>query len=490
VSGLRDVPIRQKLLVITTVTVALSLTFAGVVFYIWDYRSYRQYVTQDVGTTAAVVAENVNAAVAFRDPAAASETLSSLRAKPHVAAACVYDEHGAVFAAYSRPGATPTCPEARTGRRQVRDGRGLIVYEPVMLDGKVIGTLYLRRTFEDLDGQMQVQSTILVIIIAVALTVGLLLSNRLHRFVSVPIVRLADVARDVAARRDYSIRAERYGRDELGTLVDAFNEMLAKIQESAAELHRTQEQLERTVGELQEAHRLKDEFLATVSHELRTPLNAMLGWSRMLRVDPGMERDKRQRAVESIERNALAQARIVDDLLDIARIVSGKLRLELRPVHLSAVISAAADVVRPAASTRDVQLVVDAGGVKDDLVLGDADRLQQMIWNLISNGVKFTPGGGLVRVELLRDDQLEVRVSDNGRGIDPEFLPHAFDLFRQGDSSSTREVGGLGLGLAIAQRIVELHGGSITLHSDGRNTGTTAVVRLPALSSRARAALA
>jgi signal transduction histidine kinase len=371
-----------------------------------------------------------------------------------------------------------------------RRGRSLSVFRPVILDGKRVGTVFLRRSLRDIDQQLDVQSALLAAIIAVALGVGLLLSNRLHRMVSGPLVGLAATAREIATRRDYSLRAARYGNDELGTLVDAFNDMLAQIQERTVELQKTKGELERTVGELQEANRLKDEFLATVSHELRTPLNAMLGWARMLRIDDGMDAEKRRRALESIERNAHAQARIVEDLLDVSRIVSGKLRLELRPLGLARVVAAAVDVIRPVAQAREVELVASLHGISDDVVLGDADRLQQMVWNLISNAVKFTPAGGSVRVELLRSDQLELRVADNGRGIDPEFLPHAFDLFRQADSSSTRDVGGLGLGLTIAHRIVELHGGSITLQSDGRNRGTTAIVRLPAFSSRSRAALA
>jgi signal transduction histidine kinase len=296
---------------------------------------------------------------------------------------------------------------------------------------------------------------------------------------------LVQTARGVTTGRDYSLRATRHGDDELGTLVDAFNAMLAQIEQQTAELQRTQETLERTVAELQETSRLKDEFLATVSHELRTPLNAVLGWARMLRITPGEEPEKRARALDSIERNALAQARIVDDLLDMSRIIAGKLRLELKPVSLGAIVTAALDIVRPAADARQVGLLIDGNPSPDDLVLGDPDRLQQMIWNLLSNSVKFTSAGGEVRVELRRNGSLQLRISDTGRGIDPEFLPHAFDLFRQADSSSTREHGGLGLGLAITRRIVDLHGGSIHLDSPGPNQGTVAVVTLPAFSSRA-----
>jgi signal transduction histidine kinase len=263
--------------------------------------------------------------------------------------------------------------------------------------------------------------------------------------------------------------------------------MLAQIQQRAAELQDTKAQLERTVDSLQQANRLKDEFLATVSHELRTPLNAMLGWARMLQVDALQDAAQQKRAVESIERNALAQARIVDDLLDVSRIVTGKLRLDLRAVGLASIVSAAVDVIRPSADARRISVVSNLGSAEDDVVLGDADRLQQMAWNLLSNAVKFTRPGGEIRVELTRNSSLQLRISDNGRGIDPDFLPHAFDVFRQADSSSTREHGGLGLGLALARQIVELHGGSIHLDSEGLDRGTTVTVTLPRIREQVRA---
>ena len=480
---LRDVPIRQKLILITMTTVAASLLVSAVVFYIWDYRAFRQYAAQDLGTTAAVIADNLKAAVAFGDPGAASETLGSLRAKPYIASACVYGRDHSVIAAYARSGATPTCPGSVRPDGDYREGRSLFVFRPVTIDGKRVGTVFLRRTFEDVDRQLSLQTGILAALMAIALFVGLLLSDRLQRLVSAPLAELSRTARAVTKGRDYSLRAKGPGADELGTLVTAFNEMLAQIQERTAELQETKAELERTIASLQDANRLKDEFLATVSHELRTPLNAMLGWARMLRMDAALDSDRRQRALDSIERNALAQARIVDDLLDISRIVTGKLRLELRPVGLTTVIAAALEVVRPSADARQVHLFTDLPPTTDDVVLGDADRLQQMVWNLVSNAVKFTASGGEVRVTLARNGALELSVSDNGRGIPPEFLPHAFDVFRQADSSSTREHGGLGLGLALARQIVELHGGTISLHSEGIGRGTTVTVSLPAAAA-------
>ncbi|MGE3401522.1 MAG: PAS domain S-box protein [Vicinamibacterales bacterium] len=229
-----------------------------------------------------------------------------------------------------------------------------------------------------------------------------------------------------------------------------------------------------------EANRLKDEFLATLSHELRTPLNAILGYARMVRAGL-MVGEKQTRAVETIERNATALTRIVEDILDISRIISGKLRLRVQPVDLRAIVSAAIDAVMPAADAKRVRVerVLEAPDVP---VAGDPDRLQQVIWNLLSNSVKYTPKGGKVQISLLRvNSHVEVLVSDTGIGISPGFLPHVFERFRQADASMTRERGGLGLGLSISKDLVELHGGTIEAASAGENHGATFRVKLPVM---------
>jgi signal transduction histidine kinase/DNA-binding response OmpR family regulator len=232
-------------------------------------------------------------------------------------------------------------------------------------------------------------------------------------------------------------------------------------------------------AEAEAANRAKDEFLATVSHELRTPLMAMVGWVQLLRAAP-LDEALRARAIETISRNARVQTQLVDDLLDVSRIISGKLRLEPRPVDLPVVVSAAVDAVRPAAEAKGIVLDAVLDG-RVGAVAGDADRLQQVVWNLLSNAVKFTPAGGRVTVTLSRrDGETEVRVSDTGQGIEPEFLPYVFDRFRQADNTSVRRHGGLGLGLAIARHLVELHGGQVRVDSPGEGRGSTFSVRLPA----------
>ena len=234
------------------------------------------------------------------------------------------------------------------------------------------------------------------------------------------------------------------------------------------------------------ANRAKDEFIATVSHELRTPLNAILGWVRLLasgNVAPGDLAE----AVAVIERNAVAQSRLIEDLLDVSRIISGKLRLNVRTVDLPGVVREAVQTVQPAADLKTIRLemVLDPDAAP---VSGDADRLQQIVWNLVSNAVKFTPKKGRVQVRLARvNSHVELRVSDTGIGIDPQFLPHVFERFTQADASSTRSHSGLGLGLGITRHLVELHGGAIAVYSDGTNLGSTFVVTLPIMILHAKA---
>jgi PAS domain S-box-containing protein len=230
-------------------------------------------------------------------------------------------------------------------------------------------------------------------------------------------------------------------------------------------------------SEAEEANRLKDEFLATISHELRSPLNAILGWARLLS-DSKVREEQLERALEIIDRNAQAQARLIEDLLDVSRIVSGKLSVQMRPVTLNTTAQGVVTDMRPAASVKGIVLRL----IEDEeiMLLGDADRLQQVVWNLISNAIKFTPEGGRIDVSLKRvGESAELLVSDTGRGISPEFLPYVFDRFRQATRTDARSRAGLGLGLTIVRYIVEAHGGSVTAESAGVGLGATFTCKLP-----------
>ncbi len=272
------------------------------------------------------------------------------------------------------------------------------------------------------------------------------------------------------------------GAGEFTEADEALLWQLAQVASVALENQRLYEQEQEAREAAEQATRAKDEFLAVVSHELRSPLNSILGWNRLLRSQRGDD-PQIARVTETVERSGKAQLRLIEDLLDTARIISGKMKLETQPVELVAVITSALDVVRPAAASKGIAIVLNfnaEAGQTSYQITGDPDRLQQIVWNLVSNAIKFTPEGGRVWVELRRGGPgVQIIVRDTGQGISPDLLPYIFDRFKQGDSSVSRRFGGLGLGLSLVKHLVELHGGSVTVESQGEGQGATFTVSLP-----------
>jgi len=259
------------------------------------------------------------------------------------------------------------------------------------------------------------------------------------------------------------------------TILEDVSDRLASEAQLRAQIEA--QQLARTTAE--KALRAKDEFLSTLSHEIRTPLNAVLGWARILLGRQEVDRPLLERGLQVIERNAAAQAKMIDDMLDMARIVAGKVRLDVQPVDLLSVVLAAVDVVMPSANVKQIALRTRLDPTVPR-VLGDHDRLQQVVWNLLSNAVKFTESGGSIEVRLAQSGRsVAIIVSDSGQGISADFLPYLFERFRQHDPSSSRRHGGLGLGLALVRELVELHGGTVSVVSAGLNQGSTFTISLP-----------
>ena len=274
-------------------------------------------------------------------------------------------------------------------------------------------------------------------------------------------------------------------RDDRGRLVSVLSLVLDVTARERAEEERAalfiRERDARQHAE--EADRLKDEFLATLSHELRTPLTSILGWASMIR-NGEVEGSNASRAIETIERNARSQARLIDDLLDVSRIITGNLRLDLHPLNLAPIVEAAIDALRPTADVKGIQLKTEQLSA-ECLVKGDPNRLRQVIWNLLSNAIKFTQRGGVVMIDLrCVNGTIHLRVADSGEGISSEFLPYVFDRFRQAEGSISRKQGGLGLGLAVVRHLVELHGGSIGAESAGLGQGSVFTVELPLAEER------
>jgi signal transduction histidine kinase/CheY-like chemotaxis protein len=336
----------------------------------------------------------------------------------------------------------------------------------------IFGLMAIWRPYYRLDGVVKLGTGLISIATAVLLWP---LVNKALLLPSPTQLRVANekLAGEVAERQ----RAEAEARQAAQALDQRVQERTAQLQAAAEQRSELLNSERAARAEAERSSRIKDDFVATLSHELRTPISSILGWTHLLRADP--TRPDAAYGLEVIERNTRAQARMIDDLLDISRIVAGKLRLDVQTVDLAAVINAALETVRPAAEARGVRLVsvIDPAATS---ARGDPARLQQIVWNLLSNGIKFTPRGGSVHVALSRiNSHIEITVQDTGKGISAEFLPHVFDRFRQEDASTTRAHGGLGLGLSIVRHLTELHGGSVSARSEGEGKGATFTVALP-----------
>ncbi len=495
-------PVHRKLVVMAWAVSTAAVAAAVIGLVVLDVQRYRNSAVEDTRALAQVLAENTAAAVVFGDQAIATDTLASVRVRPVVGLACVYDANGALVARYARtPGVG--CPDVPA---DLRTWRAVAVSVPIRHEDRRVGTVYVRRGLSDLTARVTVTAAAGAVMLVVAGILALALAERLQRTISRPIGLLASAARAIGQEKAYTLPKIEAPPDEIGDLVKAFEDMMTRLGEANADIldsnaalrreneerGRVEDALRREIEERRrveaerenllererEASRLKDEFLAAVSHELRTPLNAILGWTQILSSTPPSEKTL-AKATESLARNALAQNRVVEDLIDVSRIVTGKLRLTIEPVDLRSVVEAAADVVGPAARAKHLRLDVSLPP-EPCVIEGDYDRLRQVLWNLLSNAIKFTASGGAVQVTLTCDaEACTIAVRDTGVGIAPSFLAHVFERFRQADGSMTREHGGLGIGLAIVKDLVDMHGGTVTATSAGPGTGATFEVRLP-----------
>jgi signal transduction histidine kinase/ActR/RegA family two-component response regulator len=501
------VRLRGKILTIVLSTTAAALLLAGAALMLAELLRLRRELLADLRTTAAIVADQSTAALAFQDPVAAFENLRALRAKRHLAMGCLYDASGELFADYRRTdgGAAP-CPIRPAAESGVVGETTAELWAPVLLDGTRMGSLYLRSDLTWITARLRVHFLALLLSLGVALLGAVGLSLSLLRIVSRPIGELARVATEVTSRGSYGLRARRGTDDEVGELVDAFNAMLAAIEErnralreakedaetanagltaEVAERQRAEQQkaelLEREQEarrEAEAANRLRDEFLATISHELRTPLSAIVGWVSILKAG---KRDEAtlERAIDVIDRNTRAQTQLIGDLLDVSGVVTGKVQLDVADVEVAPIVAAVVDSLRPATESRGIRITQEIETLPP--FRADPARLQQIVWNLLSNAVKFSGEGSRVAVRgwLADDGSVVLEVEDEGIGIHEDFLPHVFERFRQQDSSTTRAHGGLGLGLAIVRHLVELHGGTAEAESAGPGKGALFRVRIP-----------
>jgi len=468
----KDQPIARKALILGLAPTLCSLLLVSIASVTATYFTARRNTTQDVEAQATILGDGIGAALALDDQRSAAETLRLLRDRPNIDAACVFDVNQRLFTFFARgrDGCDALAAAAARG-----SSRSMVVSREVTANGRRVGSVLIQGNLSLLYSWMRIQAFVILGALLSGMFVAFSLTRLLQRAISRPVLDLAATADRVSTGRNYSLRAAQTTADEVGGLVQSFNGMLDELQ-------RQNGALTIEIAERKRAEFLKDEFLAAVSHELRTPLNAILGWLQILRTTDASP-ERLTRALDSLERNARSQARVIEDLLDVSRMVTGKLQVKLDAVHLRAVLAAAVDAIKPTALAKSLDLIVDLPAVPC-LASADRDRVQQVAWNLLSNAVKFTPRGGSVTVTMAGSGQDYVlSVSDTGIGISREFLPYVFDHFRQADGSMTRQHGGLGLGLAIVKEVTELHNGSVTATSPGPGGGATFTVRLPQLPS-------
>ncbi|GAB4557730.1 MAG: hypothetical protein Tsb007_17650 [Rhizobacter sp.] len=495
--------LQAKLVGVVLLTTLVSLLVALGAMIAYDLRAYHEAWVSDMATQAQLLGQTSAPALAFDDAKVATNNLALLRSRPQVRAAAVYDERGQLFASYSASGASAVLP-AHPEPQGVRVGpRELAVFSPVLENGELLGTVYLSADYELYDHVLN-YAAIALAVLTVAMAVAWFVSLRLQRVVTRPILAIADVAREVVGQRDYSRRVEKLSDDEVGTLAESFNNMMAEVERSALqseaalrevarevndrraaqqEVMRLNQQLELRVQErtaqleasnkelvsatetAERANRAKSEFISSMSHELRTPLNAILGFGQLLSTEGiSLSATKKTEFTQHILKAGTHLLSLINEVLDLARIESANLMLSLEPVVLADVLQECHTMLEPAASQRGLHMLFPpANGLS---VVADRTRLKQVLLNLLSNAIKYNRDNGAVVVEcaVIAGDRVRVLVRDTGAGLRPEQVAALFQPFNR-LGQETGNVEGSGIGLVVTKRLVELMGGKIGVSS-------------------------
>ena len=477
--------IRARLTVAMMATTTIALLVTAVILVIYDYGTYKTAWVNDLATQAEILGRASAPALEFDDPESAHQYLELLDVRPRILAAAIYTNRGRPFATYVRKGvmnvAFPAMPQP-DGYRVAGD-RLVFIKRIAGADGPV-GTVVLSAQYQ-LAERLEHDVNIVGSVTILSLLVALLVSYWMQRSITRPILAISSVARQVKTRSDFALRVRKTTPDEVGDLVDSINEMFAELGRRERESEKTNLTLANEIAIRQDAERAlraldqrKDEFLATLAHELRNPLAPLRNALEILRLSGNGSRSALT-ARDVMDRQLRQLVRLVDDLLDVTRITTGRLTLRREDVLLSTIVETALDTMSPFIESTGHRLTVRVS--QEPITLhGDAVRLAQVFVNLLHNAAKFTPPGGSVAFEAERiDDMVVASVTDNGMGIPAEMLPSIFEMFAQLDRSLERPYAGLGVGLTLARRLVELHGGTLDGESEGPGHGSRFVVRLP-----------
>lgn len=501
--------IKWKIIFVIMLTSVLTLALASIAFVAKDHLSYRQRRTTELFYLAKIIGMTSEGSLLFNDHSTAEKNLSAISQIDHVICAAIYDDAGKRFVTYNRPGPQeiskellfPETPEP-TGYKFTKDA--LLLFQEIVIGNKFMGTVFLRYDLAVMHKDLMQSVIIVFAIMMVAILVSLLLSQILQRVISAPILDLAQTARTITRDQDYSARAQKRGKDEIGVLIDDFNKMLAEIQSKEKELIRHREHLEDAVSkrtqELKQANmalteakeaaetasRAKSEFLASVSHEIRTPLNSVLGFSELLN---SMITDKTQKSyIESVRASGKSLLTLINDILDLSKIEASKLEFQYEPMNPRMIVQEIKDLFSLKLSEKNLDFYVEISDEVPEGLILDEVRFRQILFNLIGNAVKFTEKGYVslslsIAGENVDEDSvvLEIAVEDTGIGIPKESMKSIFEAFRQQDGQSAKRYGGTGLGLAITKRLVEMMNGTISVESVA-GKGSLFVIRLHGVS--------